>query len=443
MRRDFSINPMLDIKKISRESEEGQEIMKQIYGMRLEGYTALGWNIFSKENSKLIKDEFDETSNTTHFAILEEGKVIGSHRATKYSAEDKLPLFKEGHTLELFNTTSTSISELSRLIIRQDKKYPGCVLQLAYHVIDYALKNLSESICSIGIASSKDLFEYIGTKQVNDKIGLVVDKEGEKMLVINTVPILGDKSTLNNNLPLDKYHIDRSLVILTGGKKKFTWQDFWTEFSKEAYDYTNLLPENKKMIEKIASLAGSGKNVLDAGCGTGNLSIKLAENNKVTALDFNESMVGIAAKKTKHCRNVDLKHGDVTKLPFKKNRFDVVTSVNVLYHLDEPKAAIKEAGRVLKEGGLFIASSPLKGAALSKDFMEKVEQDCRKGNVEPEKFSRLKEYNRVIFEEGGLKFMPEFHEMGELLSSNGFKIMHEERIYYDMNFLICAKKIKE
>jgi ubiquinone/menaquinone biosynthesis C-methylase UbiE len=226
-------------------------------------------------------------------------------------------------------------------------------------------------------------------------------------------------------------------------KNKFNWDSFWTEFSKEAYDYTNLLPENRRMLNKIALLAGKGNNILDAGCGTGNLIIKLIKNNKVTGLDLNDSMLSIAAKKTKQYDFVTLKQGDVTKLPFCDNIFDVVTSVNVIYNLNNPQSAIKEARRVLKDNGLLIVASPLKGVSLTKKFIKKVKKDCREGNVDPKKLSKIKKYNEVIFKKRGFKFTPNFQEISKLLMSYGFEILHKEKVNYDTNFLICARKIED
>ena len=95
---------MLVKKEVYRDSPTGRQLMREIYSMRLDAYTKIGWNPFSKENSKLIKDEFDESPYTTHFAISENNKVIGSHRSTKYSNEDKIPVIKDGHTLKIFKT---------------------------------------------------------------------------------------------------------------------------------------------------------------------------------------------------------------------------------------------------------------------------------------------------------------------------------------------------
>ena len=434
---------MLNVIEVLRDSPRGQEIMPQIYDLRRETYDKIGWTPYSKEKSKLIKDEFDESSNTTHFAIIEDGQVIGSHRATKYTEEEKMPLFASGQDLSLFKTTNRSISELSRLVVKQDKKYPGCVLQLVHNVMKYTLDNTSELVCSIGNSSHIGLFKYLGTMSINDEIGFIIDKEGEKMLVINGIPVLTDKSTLNQNLPLDKYEMDRTLVIVKESKENISWDDFWTDFSKQAYDYTNLLPENKKMLNKIASLVGRNKKVLDAGCGTGNLIKLIAENNELIAMDLNKSMLSIAMKKTKNFSNVSFKKGSVTELPFENDSFDVITSINVIYHLDEPEKVIKEARRVLKENGKLIISSPLKGIALDDEFIKKVIKDCQEGKVDMEKFNKLRGYNNIIFDKGGFKFTPSMQEISDLLKSNGFEIIIKERIYYDMNFLICARKTKE
>lgn len=48
---------------------------------------------------------------------------------------------------------------------------------------------------------------------------------------------------------------------------------------------------------------------------------------------------------------------EATRLPFPDNTFDAVTALNMLYHLADPTVAIREAHRVLRPGGRFIAST--------------------------------------------------------------------------------------
>ena len=50
--------------------------------------------------------------------------------------------------------------------------------------------------------------------------------------------------------------------------------------------------------------------------------------------------------------------GDLRSLPLPDASVDGVAAVNCFYFLDDPVAGIREAYRVLKPGGLFVASSP-------------------------------------------------------------------------------------
>jgi SAM-dependent methyltransferase len=48
---------------------------------------------------------------------------------------------------------------------------------------------------------------------------------------------------------------------------------------------------------------------------------------------------------------------DAARLPFMGGVFDVVTAVNVFYHLSDPMPAVREAHRVLRAGGHLVAST--------------------------------------------------------------------------------------
>ena len=64
--------------------------------------------------------------------------------------------------------------------------------------------------------------------------------------------------------------------------------------------------------------------------------------------------------------------GDVTKLPFREEVFDVVTSFGVVEHFrkeSEVIEAIKEALRVLKGGGFLILSIPNFAATFRNKFV--------------------------------------------------------------------------
>lgn len=96
--------------------------------------------------------------------------------------------------------------------------------------------------------------------------------------------------------------------------------------------------------------------ILDAGSGTCWLSLSLMEYGKVTALDIEESVLGICRK-----RGVsEVILADVQDMPIKDNKFDIIVCSEVLYHLyvaDDAKA-MNEFYRILKPGGRLLVKVP-------------------------------------------------------------------------------------
>jgi len=219
------------------------------------------------------------------------------------------------------------------------------------------------------------------------------------------------------------------------------WSEFWSEYSLEYYDYIALLTENKRLLDRVAELSGTGLQVLDAGCGTGNLTLKLAERHQqVTALDFSEGMVNAVRAKTQHLSNVKVNKGDITSIEFPDESFDAVTSVNVLYNIVNAEQAIKEMCRVLKPGGRLVICSPLAGRSFTEEQKDRVKNDCIANGLNLEQMDKCWQFQFRLLKDGGFKYLPTEAEICDLLTSNGFQIELQEEAYYDTNFLIQAEK---
>jgi len=94
----------------------------------------------------------------------------------------------------------------------------------------------------------------------------------------------------------------------------------------------------------------SSLKILDAGCGTGLLTKKLMKFGEVIGVDISSEAVKYAKK-----RGINILQSSVNRLPFKNKSFDVIVSVDVLYHKQvNDKKALHEFYRVLKPGGLVI-----------------------------------------------------------------------------------------
>src|SRR5229473_8552048 len=108
--------------------------------------------------------------------------------------------------------------------------------------------------------------------------------------------------------------------------------------------------------DRILDLVVGGRgplDALDAGCGTGFLSLELAgRGHRVTGIDFAPAMLAAARRKAAAQRlTVHFEEGDAEQLPFPPGSFDLVISRHVLWTLPHPEAAVDEWIRVLRPGG--------------------------------------------------------------------------------------------
>ena len=103
-----------------------------------------------------------------------------------------------------------------------------------------------------------------------------------------------------------------------------------------------------ELVERAADLRG--RRVLDVGCGTGRLSVALAEraHAKVWGVDASTAMLAVARRKV---QGVAFKQADAESLPFKDGWFERAVLWLVLHLVDRP-AVLGEARRVLGPGGV-------------------------------------------------------------------------------------------
>src|SRR3989338_7563166 len=115
-----------------------------------------------------------------------------------------------------------------------------------------------------------------------------------------------------------------------------------------------------KLCEIISRELNNVNNLLDIGCGDGFLISCLAKklNRKVIGLDI--STEGFTktynqCKKFNVCNLVECIKGNADNMKiFKNNKFDAVTLVYTLHHMNNPYIVLKEAKRVLKPNGMIV-----------------------------------------------------------------------------------------
>jgi SAM-dependent methyltransferase len=115
-------------------------------------------------------------------------------------------------------------------------------------------------------------------------------------------------------------------------------------------------PHNRPLFEAVLDAAGvgAGTRVLDVGCGTGLTLVLAAARGAIpSGLDVTPELLAIARERLP---GADLREGDMEALPFADETFDAVLGVNAFQFAGDPVRALTEAARVLRLGGIVVAS---------------------------------------------------------------------------------------
>lgn len=121
--------------------------------------------------------------------------------------------------------------------------------------------------------------------------------------------------------------------------------DYW--WSKARRNLVN------RFMAKFASPPDS-MMVLDVGCGGGELLSSLEGYGKLFGLE--PSVPGATQSQTRTRAKVI--RGKAEELPFKEGIFDILTSLDVIEHLDDDSRALKNFHRVLNNQGIVILTVP-------------------------------------------------------------------------------------
>jgi ubiquinone/menaquinone biosynthesis C-methylase UbiE/DNA-binding transcriptional ArsR family regulator len=138
--------------------------------------------------------------------------------------------------------------------------------------------------------------------------------------------------------------------------------------------------------QAVLEAAGPGpfKRLVDLGSGTGRMLTLLGPNAEAAVgLDLSQQMLNIARTHVAEAglERCELRHGDIfgTRLPGQSA--DLVVVHQVLHYLGDPAAAVREAGRLVAEGGRLII---VDFAPHKLEFLREQHQHRRLGFAESE-----------------------------------------------------------
>jgi SAM-dependent methyltransferase len=104
----------------------------------------------------------------------------------------------------------------------------------------------------------------------------------------------------------------------------------------------------------LRSSPGSRERVLDIGCGTGTMLTYLARYGDPEGIDVDDAAIEYC-----HARGLTrVAQAGADRLPFADGSFGLVTALDVIEHIDDDRAALREARRVLRPGGKLLLAVP-------------------------------------------------------------------------------------
>jgi 2-polyprenyl-3-methyl-5-hydroxy-6-metoxy-1,4-benzoquinol methylase len=117
----------------------------------------------------------------------------------------------------------------------------------------------------------------------------------------------------------------------------------------------------KVAIDALPKPATEDEMAIDLGCGDGYFSYQLRKRGyQVQAVDGQLSAIKLAQQKTAAESGIEFQVGNVLSTPFSDNSADVVTSLDVIEHLDDPETHLREIKRLLKKGGVALIGTPIR-----------------------------------------------------------------------------------
>jgi len=139
-----------------------------------------------------------------------------------------------------------------------------------------------------------------------------------------------------------------------------TWNAQWKHYNKAPF----FKPNHKVIQEIVRCFDGkvTGKKILEIGAGSGCDILSLSKRGACGyALDFSSESVKTMrywSKKTK--TNIIIKQGDIRELPYDKPLFDMIYSVGLMEHFEDPIPLLQKQLSLLKMGGLLLIDVPQK-----------------------------------------------------------------------------------
>jgi 2-polyprenyl-3-methyl-5-hydroxy-6-metoxy-1,4-benzoquinol methylase len=208
-------------------------------------------------------------------------------------------------------------------------------------------------------------------------------------------------------------------------------EKFW-DMVANSLDKTEkrLEPIYLKLIENTKNHLHVSDIVMDYGCGTGTISVEIADKvKKIHAIDISSKMLEIAKRKAveRKIENLDFIQATLFDERFTRESYDVILAFGILHLLENNQLIIQRITELLKPGGLFISSTPCLAEKMT--FLTKLQ------------FYPVFLLVKIGLISGIMKRF-KISELNNLVATENIQLIETESIFHKLTaYYIVAKKI--
>jgi len=220
-----------------------------------------------------------------------------------------------------------------------------------------------------------------------------------------------EKLNFKNNKQLEQYY-----------EKKWATEGYKKGYKLFGINISKIIHKQRLGISFDFLKPKKDEIILDAGCGNGDLALKIAKKSKVFAVDISKNAFFCAKNKTQ--KNLTFLKMNIEHLKFKNKMFDKIVCVETLEHVLHPEKVLKEFSRVIKQKGKLILTYP----TIDKTIIAKTENFFRiRSLTNVSEHMTEWDYNAVI----------------KKLEKYNFKFIEAKGIFFDLGRLNFIKKISK
>jgi ubiquinone/menaquinone biosynthesis C-methylase UbiE len=153
------------------------------------------------------------------------------------------------------------------------------------------------------------------------------------------------------------YDDQKRRAVETHSQQAREFSDSYAELA--ARPFGSCFAYSRRRLERALAFhlpqSGAGLRLLDVGCGTGHhLRALRARGFEAAGVDGSAAMLDEARRNNP---GADFRQSDVEKLPFEAASFDYALCIEVLRYLPDPRPCLREMRRVLRPGGVCLATA--------------------------------------------------------------------------------------